>query len=75
MRLEHINMTVSNLNESISLYSQVLGLKMRWQGHTVSGRPAAHVGTPSWYIAMFEGDEAEVNTTTSGRDSITLAWL
>ena len=44
MFLEHVNLTVSDLQRSIDLYSDLLGLHVRWQGTTSDGHPAAHVG-------------------------------
>jgi catechol 2,3-dioxygenase-like lactoylglutathione lyase family enzyme len=55
MRLEHVNLTVSDLERSIDFYSRLLDLGVRWRGHTASGIPAVHVGTDDWYLALFEG--------------------
>ncbi len=55
MRLEHVNLTVADLERSIRFYSELLGWRVRWQGTTTSGRPAAHVGTDDVYLALFEG--------------------
>jgi catechol 2,3-dioxygenase-like lactoylglutathione lyase family enzyme len=48
--LEHVNITVSNLDRSIAFYCNLLGLEVRWQG-TVR---AAHIGDKRHYLAMFE---------------------
>ena len=54
MFLEHVNMTVSDLNRSIDFYSKLLGLKVRWQGKTSDGSSAAHVGDDRCYLALFQ---------------------
>lgn len=60
MRLEHVNLTVSDLERSVAFYSRLFGLSVRWRGHTTGGLPAAHVGTDDWYLALFEGEPREL---------------
>ena len=55
MRLEHVNLTVGDLERSIRFYTELFGLRVRWQGTTSSGTPAAHVGDDDSYLAFFEG--------------------
>jgi catechol 2,3-dioxygenase-like lactoylglutathione lyase family enzyme len=54
MFLEHVNMTVTNLDRSIAFYEKALGLHVRWRGATPDGSPAAHVGDEKNYLALFE---------------------
>ena len=54
MFLEHINMTVSDLDRSVEFYTRLLGLKVRWRGETSNGSPAAHVGDDRCYLALFQ---------------------
>ena len=56
MHLEHVNLTVGDLDRSIRFYTQLLGWRVRWKGTTSSGTPAAHVGSDDTYLAFFEGD-------------------
>jgi len=73
MHLEHVNMTVSDLERSIDVYSRLLGLRVRWRGTTSSGTPAAHVGDDDWYLAFFEAtnrDRAEVDYETVGLNHV-----
>ena len=60
MFLEHVNMSVADLDRSIGFYEQLLGLQVRWRGTTASGEPAAHIGAGGQYLALFEvgGDRA-----------------
>ncbi len=55
MHLEHVNLTVADLDRSIDFYTRLLGWRVRWQGTTSTGRPAAHVGNDDMYLALFEG--------------------
>lgn len=54
MFLEHVNMTVTDLERSVAFYENALGLRVRWRGHTADGSPAAHVGDDKSYLALFE---------------------
>lgn len=59
MFLEHVNMTVSDLERATRFYQDLLGYRMRWQGKTADGRPAAHVGDDRCYLALFEASKPE----------------
>ncbi|MHC5023127.1 MAG: VOC family protein [Planctomycetota bacterium] len=55
MFLEHVNLTVSDLDRSVDFYSRLLGLRIRWQRAASEDLPAAaHVGDERHYIAMFQ---------------------
>jgi len=54
MRIEHINITVSDVPASAAFYCHVLGLKQRWEGVTEAGRRAAHIGDDHTYLSLFE---------------------
>ena len=62
MRLEHTNLTVSDLERSIAFYHDALGFDVRWRGQAVGTTrmvPAAHVGPAGdeFYCALFESEK------------------
>jgi catechol 2,3-dioxygenase-like lactoylglutathione lyase family enzyme len=59
MFLEHVNMSVADLEQTITFYEKLLGLQVRWRGTTPSGLPAAHIGDERHYLALFEIGERE----------------
>jgi catechol 2,3-dioxygenase-like lactoylglutathione lyase family enzyme len=58
MFLEHVNLSVSNLDRSLRFYRDLFGFDVRWRGSTVEGAPAAHLGDARHYLALFEAREA-----------------
>ena len=55
MFLEHVNLTVSDLDRSIDFYGRLLGLKVRWRRDATDDNPAAaHVGDDRNYLAFFQ---------------------
>lgn len=54
MFLEHVNLTVSDLDRSVAFYRDLLGLRVRWQREAGDLPAAAHVGDDRHYIAMFQ---------------------
>ena len=52
--LEHANVTVKDLEQSIDFYRDLMDFEVRWRGTVSSGSPAAHVGTERFYLALFE---------------------
>ena len=59
MFLEHVNLTVKDLNRTIDFYRNLLGLEIRWQGKTTDGKLAAHIGDEKCYLALFEAPIAD----------------
>jgi catechol 2,3-dioxygenase-like lactoylglutathione lyase family enzyme len=57
MYLEHVNLSVANLEQSLAFYRQLFDWDVRWRGFTTSGQPAAHVGDERTYLALFEALE------------------
>lgn len=58
MFLEHINLTVNDLNRSIDFYQDLLGMEIRWQGKTADGKLAVHIGDEKCYLALFQAPNA-----------------
>lgn len=54
MFLEHVNLTVRDVERSAAFYCDLLGLHVRWKGEIEGGRKAAHVGDDRCYLALFE---------------------
>ena len=60
MRLEHANLSVSNLERSIDFYRKLFGWSVRWRGEIfIEEREtqAAHVGDDRTYLSLFEAGE------------------
>lgn len=56
MQIEHINVTVSDVERSAKFYCELLDLQVRWRGKNSGGADAIHVGDDRSYVALFEGD-------------------
>src|SRR5688500_8527897 len=58
MSLEHVNLTVSDLDRSITFYCDLLDFHVRWKGLIDENRLGAHVGDDRCYLALFQGADA-----------------
>ncbi len=54
MHIEHVNLTVRDLDRSMAFYCDLLDLEVRWKGPIDAGRLGAHVGDDGTYLALFE---------------------
>ena len=54
MRLEHVNLTVADLDRSVAFYCDLLDLEVRWKGEIAPDRMGAHVGDDDHYVALFQ---------------------
>lgn len=75
MFLEHINLTVSDLDRSIDFYTHLLGFTVRWRGETSDGKPAAHVGDDRCYLALFQARDPRNTLTPVAPKSYDLVGL
>ncbi|MGH1424403.1 MAG: VOC family protein [Pseudooceanicola sp.] len=57
-RLEHANITVSNVKATADWLCDVFGWTIRWQGPAMSTGYTIHVGTDESYIALFSYGDA-----------------
>lgn len=59
MRLEHVNITVNDIEQSRRFYAELFGFETRWEG-TASGEEgpikAVHMGTGDTYVSLFEAE-------------------
>lgn len=51
--LEHVNITVSDIERSATLLQQLLGWRIRWRGPSQLGGETIHVGSDEDYIALY----------------------
>jgi catechol 2,3-dioxygenase-like lactoylglutathione lyase family enzyme len=58
MFLEHVNISVTDLERSVAFYRELFGFRVRWQGKSTNGQAVAHVGDDRYYVAMFQADAA-----------------
>ncbi len=59
MRLEHANITVSNIDTSFQFYADLFGFEKRWEGMAtgeVGPIRALHAGDEHTYLALFEAE-------------------
>jgi catechol 2,3-dioxygenase-like lactoylglutathione lyase family enzyme len=52
-RIEHVNLTVTDIERSAALFESLLGWRQRWRGEAMSGGEAIHVGEESTYLALY----------------------
>ena len=51
--LEHVNITVSDIDRSAALLRDLMGWQIRWQGPSQLGGETIHVGGAADYIAVY----------------------
>lgn len=55
VRLEHLNVTVSDPEATASLYGRLFGWQVRWRGTAIHDGTTLHVGTQDQYLALYSG--------------------
>lgn len=65
--LEHINVTVTNPEQTAELLCQLFGWQIRWQGDSAMGGRTVHVGEDDSYLALY------THSKTAERHSSTYA--
>ena len=52
-RIEHVNLTVSDIERSAQLFERLLGWRQRWRGAAMNGGETIHVGEDATYLALY----------------------
>ncbi len=52
-RIEHVNITVSDIERSARMLVDLFGWGIRWRGPAASGGETIHVGTETEYVAVY----------------------
>jgi catechol 2,3-dioxygenase-like lactoylglutathione lyase family enzyme len=74
-RLEHVNVTVSDLDRSVAMVEALFGWRVRWRGAAINGGETAHVGEDGTYVALYRypgqsGEGPSSYVTTGGLNHI-----
>lgn len=69
-RLEHANFTVSDPAATAAWMCDLFGWHIRWQGDAIAGGHTVHVGSDTYYLALYAPETVEKpqqsNYTTIG---------
>ena len=52
-RIEHVNLTVSDIERSAAFFEELLGWRQRWRGAAMNGGETIHVGEENSYLALY----------------------
>jgi len=52
-RIEHVNLTVSDIERSAGFFEALLGWRQRWRGEAMKGGETIHVGEETTYLALY----------------------
>ena len=58
LRIEHVNVTVSDPDRSARLMESIFGWKVRWKGPSLNGGRTVHVGNGDHYVALYAPRDA-----------------
>ena len=73
--LEHVNVTVSDLDRSVAMVESLFGWQKRWSGDAIHGGKSAHMGDKDTYVALYQhanqgGQPMDSYRTTGGLNHI-----
>jgi len=51
--IEHVNLTVTDIDRSAALFENLLGWRRRWRGEAANGGETIHVGEERTYLALY----------------------
>jgi catechol 2,3-dioxygenase-like lactoylglutathione lyase family enzyme len=57
--IEHVNITVSNPEQSAEMLCALFDWHIRWQGPSALGGRTIHVGSDDFYIAVYQPEDAD----------------
>jgi catechol 2,3-dioxygenase-like lactoylglutathione lyase family enzyme len=60
--LEHINVTVIDVEKTAETYCKLFGWKVRWKGDSIHGGTSIHVGGEGSYLAIYENGNSKGST-------------
>ncbi len=63
--LEHVNITVSDVQATAAWLHDVFGWKTRWHGDAINGGETHHVGNDSTYIAVYSPPKTTAQNVVS----------
>ena len=52
--VEHVNLTVTDIERSAALFERLLGWRRRWRGEAQNGGETIHVGEETTYLALYK---------------------
>lgn len=56
-RLEHVNVTVANPDQTAEMLIDLFGWRIRWSGGAIHGGRTLHVGGDDDYVAVYSGPD------------------
>ena len=60
IRLEHVNLTVSNPDRSAAMFAAIFGWHERWRGSPAQGGGSTiHLGDDTSYVALYTGPDGQ----------------
>lgn len=52
-RIEHVNLTVTDIERSAAFFEELLGWRQRWRGPALNDGETIHVGEEDTYLALY----------------------
>lgn len=74
-RLEHVNVTVKDPNETAAMLHDLFGWDTRWEGRAINGGFTVHVGGADSYLALYTGPEGGKDQREADNSYLTRAGL
>src|SRR5687768_3293968 len=65
-RIEHVNLTVTDIERTAALFEKLLGWRQRWRGPAMNKGETIHVGDDTAYLALYT-DRADHSGQAKGR--------